>query len=545
MKQIREKLFKISEDYFNYMAENYPVMCASDEFYFFPRAKKALSYFKYLDSLGQDKINQDVSYIKKLKNKIERLNARNLNLEAKIDIALLNQSMRSYLREFEQVKIWRKDPNIYLKICLFGISQILTKSLFIKTDSGQVLVSRIKKIPLLLTEAKINLTQIPRIYKQVSIEMVNVLIGYFKEDLFGFLNKTLTTKDAKSLIKPVILSLEEFRSFVKANLSQKEFLEDKVLLKDLLETSFSYKRDLEEIFEIAQDEYENTLGRMRRLALKIDSQKKWQQILSEYRLNIKKPKELLKLYSSQINKIKNFLVKKDAISIPKTQEIKVIETPRYLMPLRASASYSCPLTKNPKEQGIFYVTVYFDKDKGLLQRYFNNVHLEYVFVSAHEAFPGHHLLDSKRKDLKSPIRQQIESALFYEGWASYIETLIVKLGYMNDPIQDLIGLRRQAWRAVRAMLDVGIRIKKLKLEDADKKLKGLGYSSNIVKQMLGHYRITYGYQLCYTMGKFEIERLRKKFVPKFGLKRFHDSVLSSGQIPFDLLERRLERLNGK
>ena len=90
------------------------------------------------------------------------------------------------------------------------------------------------------------------------------------------------------------------------------------------------------------------------------------------------------------------------------------------------------------------------------------------------------------------------------------------------------------------MLDVGIRIKRLKYHDAERMLKGLGYPSHIVKAMMRHYVLSPGYQLCYTIGKFEFDRLRDKFAQRRGLKKFHDIILESGQIPFDLLEERLE-----
>ena len=90
------------------------------------------------------------------------------------------------------------------------------------------------------------------------------------------------------------------------------------------------------------------------------------------------------------------------------------------------------------------------------------------------------------------------------------------------------------------MLDVGVRINKLKVGDAQKLLEGLGYDPGAVKLMLRHYLLSPGYQLCYTIGKFEIDRLKKKFSVKLGLKKFHQLLLEGGQIPFDLIERRME-----
>jgi len=224
------------------------------------------------------------------------------------------------------------------------------------------------------------------------------------------------------------------------------------------------------------------------------------------------------------------------------QNIRVEQTPVYLVPIRASASYSCPLSRDQRESAFFYVSIDFEKNKRIKKRAWENIHQEYIFVTAHETYPGHHLLDSIRRNIKNPIRQQIESALFYEGWASYAERLIDQFGYLNDPRQRLVGLRRQAWRAIRAKLDVGIRINKIRFSDAARELRWLGYSSSRVKAMLRHYVLTYGYQLCYTIGKFEIERLKKRFAPRIGIKNFHNYLLAGGQLPFDLIEKRMEKL---
>jgi uncharacterized protein (DUF885 family) len=85
-------------------------------------------------------------------------------------------------------------------------------------------------------------------------------------------------------------------------------------------------------------------------------------------------------------------------------------------------------------------------------------------------------------------------------------------------------------------------LNKIKPSTAAEQLRSLGYSATRVKQMLRHYILTHGYQLCYTIGKFEIERLREEFAPKLGIKNFHDCLLTGGQLPFDLIKKRMEKL---
>ncbi len=533
MEKHESGLVKISKDYFGFMACTYPVMSLSDEFYLFPRARKAIQYLDRLDSLDGAKIQQDISCVKALKRNLEGLYTKDMELEIRIDWQLLKQSMDGFLREFEQVRIWQNDPNLYLKIIILGIEQIVNKLSMIKTDIREELISRIKQIPRLLKEARLNLKIIPLAYQETAVQMTGLIIDYLKNRLCLSLKGSLSLLELTKLNKRAIQSLLDFRRFLKTKSGSKEYIKDRGILQDLLINTFSYKRSLHEIFEIASDEHQRVLSELKRAANRIRPSSSWQKILSDYKLKVRNKKELLNLYSTQILGLKNFLTRNELIGIPKIQDIKVLPTPAYLAPIRASASYNCPLSRDQKESAIFYVSA---------DRARENIHQEYIFVTAHETYPGHHLLDSIRCNIKNPIRQQTESVLFYEGWASYAESLIEEFGYLNDPRQRLVGLRRQAWRAIRAKLDVGIRINKIKPSEAADQLLRLGYRSFRVKAMLRHYMLTYGYQLCYTIGKFEIEKLRRRFVPRIGIKNFHDCLLSGGEIPFDLIEKRMEKL---
>ncbi len=525
------EIIKIAEDYFDYMARNYPVMCLSDEFYFFPRAKKGARFLDSLDSLDEQKIKRDISYVKGLKSSLARISFQYMSLETQIDATVLNQSMSTFLREFEQIKIWQIDPTLYLKVLLLGIDQILNKFSFLKHDFGDNLKGRVAQIPRLINEAKKNLKKVPLAYLEVAVEMVEASIAYFKTATFVLKNRSALCKEIGALNKKALYSLDDFRRFLIKRPVRKFSIKDRQVLEVILKDSFSYKRGLKEIFDIASEEYQKSIEELRQVARIIKPSQSWQQILSAYRIDVKDAKELLALYSRQIKRIKDFFKAKDVITILQRQNILVRPTPQFMKPVRASASYSSPVTADRREPAYFYITSGDSCD----------IHNEYIFVTAHETYPGHHLLDSVRRRLKNPIRRQIESPLFYEGWASYAERLIDQLGYIENPLQKLVGLRRQAWRAVRAMLDVGIRINKLKVEDAARLLRGLGYDQRIVKLMLRHYVLTVGYQLCYTIGKFEIERLAKRFSSRLGLKKFHNLLLNGGQIPFDLAERRIER----
>jgi uncharacterized protein (DUF885 family) len=89
-------------------------------------------------------------------------------------------------------------------------------------------------------------------------------------------------------------------------------------------------------------------------------------------------------------------------------------------------------------------------------------------------------------------------------------------------------------------LDVELQTGEITLAQGAKKIEALGYSSKRAKRQIRRFALTPGYQLCYSIGMHEILRIRERFSSHSALKTFHDTLLGGGQLPFHLVERRLE-----
>ncbi|MEE8359639.1 MAG: hypothetical protein V3S04_01780, partial [Candidatus Omnitrophota bacterium] len=283
----KDRIAKIAARYFNYMAKRFPVMCLNDEFSSFPRAEKAIEFLDSLDSFDKDKIRQDINYIKGLKASLEKLIAGGLSLEDRIDIALLGGSMSSFLREFERTKIWQVDPNIYIKIFLFGIDQLINRFSFLRRDIDGLVAARISQVPRLLEEAKRNLKKVPCAYLDVALEMVDASRHYFETDGF-FLNRGgASRKRFRSSIEKALESLDDFRVYLMKKSSNLSFIKERALIEDVLRESFYYKKSLDEIFDIASRSHRDTLKALKIIAKEIDKDMTWQEILSDYAFKAK------------------------------------------------------------------------------------------------------------------------------------------------------------------------------------------------------------------------------------------------------------------
>ncbi|MFC1532388.1 DUF885 family protein [Thermodesulfobacteriota bacterium] len=522
----------IARDYFNYLGTHLPQQCASDEFYFLPRSEKAIEYLNVLDDLTPEKIFDHIQYVRNLLNKLPPDEMS--YLEEEIDRSLLRQSMRSFIREFESIKVWQSDPTLYVKIPLFAADNLLSRGGIPRDQLKDDLLSLFIQIPSFLRLAIENIHLPSEIALKVSIDMTRDAIRFFRYDIPA--HTVFETEGDNELSAKNKEMLDAWERFSK-DLHELPFVDSYAIgedgLKDIFDISMSYPRSPEEILERARYEYNKTYDKLCTLAGQLDGKKTWEEVIYEQSRITSSPEEILQKYREEVQELRLFFHSKDIISFPQGEEVRVLPTPSYLLSLRATASYKAPMTGEAENHGIFFITP-GQEALGLIA-----THSPYL--AAHETYPGHHILDHIRIHHFNPIRRQIESPLFYEGWACYAELLLDELGYVHNPFLRIIGLQRQLWRNLRAELDIGLQTGKINRIQAIKKIEALGFPPKRAQRQVRRFCLTPGYQSCYSMGMQEILKLRKRYASQLAKRTFHDILLGGGQLPFHLVERRLEK----
>ena len=111
---------------------------------------------------------------------------------------------------------------------------------------------------------------------------------------------------------------------------------------------------------------------------------------------------------------------------------------------------------------------------------------------------------------------------------------------MDTPIEFLVDCKRRLWRAARCQIDVGLATGKLTREGAIGLVASAGFSAKEAQTQIDRFRLNPGYQLCYTLGRYEIMQLREAYAKGMGLDQFHRHLLEGGELPFQLMEKRFE-----
>jgi uncharacterized protein (DUF885 family) len=532
---------KLTESYFDYLAKSFPVMCASDEFHFLPRSEAASRYYDRMEILEPGLIEECIFTLREFRKNFDFLAAGEDDLERRIDLELLNSSIAGIMIELEENRLWRHNPLLYLKIAFIGLDHAISKPAGSHKERIERTLARLCAIPGLFQQAARNVDRVPETFHQAALAMLSDCGRYLRETAQG-----LTAEDARRLWP----ALEQARSALGAfgtYLGALRPVPDRELAVPSLETTlrnrFGSDRNPSEVFEIAVEEWSENLRELESLQKDLAPGKSWMQLYHGYCPEEAGAIDTITLYQREVERLKRFFASNGFRGVVAPGLPMVCQTPTYLQSVRGSASFSAAFTKDGREKDFFYITTQAQHQRSHETRELRRkrFHREYKFLTAHETFPGHYLLDFTRRMLENPVRSQIESPLFYEGWAYYVESLLTEYGYADHATDRLVDRKRRLWRAARCQIDIGLNSGRLVHEDAMKLLTTAGFSPEEARGQIDRFGLNPGYQLCYSLGRFEILRLREAYAGQMGHDAFHALLLEGGELPFHLIEKRLRR----
>lgn len=204
----------------------------------------------------------------------------------------------------------------------------------------------------------------------------------------------------------------------------------------------------------------------------------------------------------------------------------------------ASAEYNQG-SADGSRPGIFYVPILdaasFNITSGM----------ESLFL--HEAIPGHHYqISLQQENEKLPrFRRFGGNNAYAEGWALYCESLGKELGLYADPYQYMGALGDEMHRAIRLVVDVGMHTKGMTREEAIQYMtdnEQISEEGTIAE--IERYMVIPAQALGYKIGALKIRELRTKYEQELGadfkIAGFHDTILKDGNMPLDVLEKKMD-----
>ena len=234
---------------------------------------------------------------------------------------------------------------------------------------------------------------------------------------------------------------------------------------------------------------------------------------------------------------RDFIQEKNLMRIPEGEDLQILPTPSFLVPIIPFAAYISPEKFSDNQVGQYIVTPIEGREDMLKEHSYASC----KNTAVHEGYPGHHLQLTAANLQPNLIRTIAQGYETVEGWAHYCEQLMAEKGFL-DRKEVFMQLIDQLWRAVRIIVDIKMHSEQMTFDEAKKfMIKEIGMDEQAVIAELKRYTVTPGYQLSYLFGKFLIldlrDEVKKKLGDKYSDQFFHNTILESGGMPIYFLRR--------
>ena len=248
----------------------------------------------------------------------------------------------------------------------------------------------------------------------------------------------------------------------------------------------------------------------------------------------------------QLASLRQFIVDKDLVTIPGTEQAKAEEAPPFNRWNFAYIEIPGPYEKNLPS--VYYIAPPNPSWSKADQAAYVPGKDSLLFVSAHEVWPGHFLqfLHANRAHWK--FGQLFVGYAYAEGWAHYTEEMMFDAGLDGATPEVHIGqLTNALLRDVRYLSAIGMHTSGMTIAQSEQMFRDKAFQDpgNARQQAArGTYDPAY---LNYTMGKLMIMQLRQDWIAAHpgphALKAFNDQFLSYGGPPIPLVRQQM--LGGK
>ena len=245
----------------------------------------------------------------------------------------------------------------------------------------------------------------------------------------------------------------------------------------------------------------------------------------------------------QLKMLRQFLVDKDIVTIPGTEQALVNEAPPFNRQNFAYIDPPGPFEKNMPS--VYYISPPDPTWPAQVQHDYLPGEYVLMFTSVHEVFPGHFLQFLHANRSTSKVGRLFVGYAYAEGWAHYAEEMMWDQGLVGTPEAHIGQVLQALMRDCRLLSSIGLHTQGWKVEDSQRCFREQAFAdegSARQQAARGTYDPAY---LNYTLGKLMIRKLRQDWMaakpadgePPRTLKAFHDRFLAYGGPPIPVLRK--------
>lgn len=404
-----------------------------------------------------------------------------------------------------------------------------------------------KAVPTAAAQIRANLkTPLPKTYVQLGINGFGGFPDFYRKDvptIFAEVKDEALQKELKAAIEPAAKAMQDLADWLKTELPKADdsYALGAEKFAAMLKMTEGVTTPLAELEAIGKADLARNQAALKTACEQFAPKASLLACIDK--VNANKPKGgAVEGARAQLAGLKQFLIDKDLVSIPGTEEALVNEAPPYQRWNFAYIDIPGPYDKGMPST--YYIAPPDPSWPKKEQEAYIPGQADLLFTSAHEVWPGHFLqfLHANRSPFE--FGQLFVGYAFAEGWAHYTEEMMWEAGLGEGSSEIHIGqLSNALLRDVRFLCAIGLHTQGMSVQACDTMFREQGYQDpgNARQQAArGTYDPAF---LNYTMGKLMILKLREDWTASRGgraaWKAFHDQFLSYGGPPIPLVRAQM------
>jgi uncharacterized protein (DUF885 family) len=512
------------------------------------------TYDDRLEDVSSSAVEDELAAARAFLTRLEGIDEKWLPPDQQIDREWLMHVLQASVLQLDVIRPWARDPDVYSS-GLTNAAYVMIKRNFATPETRMAaLTARMRRMPGALMEARRNLSHPPRVYTEIAIDQLDGSRDFFNTavvDAFADVKDASLRAEFDRARKDVTSAMTDYKQWLQTELlprSDGDFAYGAETYRKRLWAEEMIDTPLEQLLAEAEADLRKNQAAFVESARQIDPSKSPTAVLAEVETNHPPASELLATTQAELDALVAFVRDHHLVTVPAAPAARVQETPPFLR-ATTSASMDIPGPFETQATEAYYNMTLpdpawpkADQDAFMAQWYEPAI----SNVSVHEVWPGHYLQFLYAKDLSSSIRKIFGAATNSEGWAHYVEQMMIDEGFhAGDPRYRLAQLQDALLRDVRFIVGIRMHTAGMTMAEAQTMFERDAYQSVPIARSetrRGTSDATYGY---YTMGKLAILKLRNDYQARLGsafsLQAFHDAFIRVGPLPIPLVRRVMMR----
>jgi uncharacterized protein (DUF885 family) len=308
-------------------------------------------------------VDARMAYIRRTLDELHQLDASSLSGNDPYDLDLLRRRLQWELTEHEHVRYWRRHPGGYLGTIGSALNGLVIRDFAPLDERLRSLVSRLRKVPQLLAQAKENLAEPLRPHVETSIEQAAGMRALFLRDLPDAASKSSDVglkQEFDEANRGALAAVDDFAAWLKADLTARasdDFAWGADTMARLLSETDSIDEPLQDLIARGEDDLRAHQQALRDVAAKIDPQGAPAYVVDAVAREHGEPDRLLGDVAALLEDLRQFSIDAKLCTMPTDVRIAVTETPGFArMTTQAACSTPGPFETRAKE-AYYYVTL--------------------------------------------------------------------------------------------------------------------------------------------------------------------------------------------